>query len=177
MRGNWPARLFGLLLVVGSVGTLLLVFMVAAARLLPQVVTTSAVVTVAYPLDVVQRLVANPGNAAAWRKDLQSVEPRGPGAWEELGTHGERTAVSLHQPQPDAGLALRLRDDAHGWEATREVRLEATPAGTRVTVTQTTLHLHLIPRFAAVALRGDEDTLKRWLLDLDAGLAASTRVP
>lgn len=171
MKGSWPARLFALLVVVGSVGSLLLVFMIAVARLVPPVVEANATATVMAPPDAVYRLLSTATLQSSWRKDVTSVEPREQGGWLEHGVHGETTLVTVREASPGLTWDVRLQDDAHGWDATRRVVLSPAPLGTRLEVAQATTHLGLFARFAAVALGGDTSQLRAWLKDLEGGLA------
>ena len=111
---------------------------------------TEASVEIAAPPEDVYPLLARPEERLRWVQGLVESEETAPGRFHEVvSDHGVRTAVDVETVHDDPPNALDARMTNRHLEATVRNRLEATPTGTRLTVTVQSAYRGLLARAAA----------------------------
>jgi carbon monoxide dehydrogenase subunit G len=111
---------------------------------------TEASIEIAAPPEAVYRLLARPEERLRWVQGLVESEETEPGRFREVvSDHGVRTSVDVETVRAEPPHALDARMTNRHLDATVRNRLEATPDGTRLTVTVESAYRGVLARAAA----------------------------
>lgn len=117
-------------------------------------------------------LVADPARYAMWQRDVRSVDllDTAPLRWREFSEEGAHAHEATHVHAPHRFVSEVLDDDVQR-RPERVFVLEAIAEGTRVTCTESSLHVNPIARFVYRYLLRPEPAIAQRLRDLERALA------
>ena len=141
----------------------------AIGAALPKSHTASRSAELTAPPETVWAIVTDPAHYTTWRRDLTKVEVD-PGSvlrWTEY-SGSDRIKYQGEAAEPPSHFVARIADPALPFGGSWDYRIEPTPAGSRITITENGEVYNPIFRFVSRFVMGHTATIDKYLRDLAA---------
>lgn len=149
---------------------LLIAGVTIAGTLMPEHHVASRWVELRQPPPEVWRTITDFAGAAAWRPDIEKVEPgvdgTGRSVWIEVDASGEGIAYATVEEAPPSKLVREIADPELPFGGTWTFELQPTEQGTRLTITERGFVPNPIVRFISAVFIGHTSFMERYLIAL-----------